>query len=93
MWSKKAIERIVSALGVPILAKANELPNSRAPPSLEVCIIVNKDFRYLDFVKAKIQGGANQEDRFVTMEIENDSRKPFCHQCQCYGHWTSLCDD
>lgn len=44
MWGEEGVSRIASALGTPISAKALKQHHQNAPPPLELCFIISKDF-------------------------------------------------
>lgn len=48
MWSDDAIARACSILGQPLTTRALEQHKQNAPPTLEACVIIDANFKYLD---------------------------------------------
>lgn len=85
MWGEEAISRIASTLGNP------KEERGRAPPPLEVCVSINKNFTYPDRLHLRVEGQENSPDRDVTVNVEYERKVPYCIKCVGFGHWPQKC--
>ncbi|KMZ75171.1 hypothetical protein ZOSMA_118G00510 [Zostera marina] len=86
--TEEAIGRVTSALGTPLTAKVVDCSNDI--PILQVCIIINKSFKYPTSIKVRMQGCTSTAED-IKINIHYMGRKPFCSKCIEYGHWTRKC--
>lgn len=88
LWGDEAIGRIASALGKPldIRARRPSQPHSFLPSSLDVCVIVDCNFKYPATLRIRLEGNEGVPTRDTIINVEYEQRKPYCSHCRGFGH-------
>ncbi|XP_026385134.1 uncharacterized protein LOC113280763 [Papaver somniferum] len=85
MWNAKAISKIASVIGKPIMM--HKLTDTRAIMSFaRVLVEIAVDCEYPSYVPVYYEG-----KHVVDVEVEYPWKPPKCSECNCFGHVAAKC--
>lgn len=84
-WTDEGISYLASGIGKPLFADEMTLKLDHIPFA-KVCVEVNADFTFPSSLNVVVFDNTPNEDRFVTVLVEYQSRPPSCPSYKVFGH-------